>query len=905
MHARVLIPLILLAVLTIAPTARADDAAFSTRFAQTARGDITAVGNTLMTCPPSAVCTQAQARTGAKRNNNDHNMILVDADSDASTASSSAAGLTLPAGATVLWAGLYWAADTSAGTGGTAADAAQRGTVAFKVPGGAYADVTAATGDVLTSTPQPTRYRAFADVTALVAAAGNGTYWVGNVAAGTGADRFAGWALTVAYRDATQSVHRLQVYDGLGTVDATHTWSTTVAPFFTPAGGAVRSSLGLLSFEGDMALVGETATFDGQPWADAGATPLNPADNTMNSTISRDGVLAGDKLPDYANQLGMDLDSRTVTGLLDNGQSSADLVFTSNQDYFMPSMFFVVTDEGPPAAATPPTVSGTAQDGTTLSADPGDWNGTPDIDYAYQWQLCDAAGDNCTDIAGATDATYTPGAGAIDHTIRVVVVASNDAGDSAPASSAPTAVVVAPAPAVNDSAPSTGATPPAVGGTLTADPGDWSGVTDDTTYQWLLCDADGEQCEPIEGATDPTYTVGPGDAGSTIVVVVTVTNPGGSTSVTSPPSAVVPYVPASAGGATPAIGSSGGTLTATPPDWSGSGPIDTTYQWQLCDAAGQNCVDIPGATGPTYTPGPPADGHTIVVIVTGSGPGGSTTVTSAPFGPFHAPGTTPPATPATPATPAEDECQQLVGGAKYRRVAIAGIGNVRVRAYTSGTARISSPMRVSTTIHRGGAASVGYTLDGRRLDAAGQMPYAAAVTPRRLGHVGRHVLQTRVVGRRGATATIVLTLRTVPCQTLFTAQRWRTAVGTGLRLRVDARTALRRAVFRLPRVLLPHGGSPRRTIGFMRVWVAGRDAPARYVLRLGRGRLLGHPRVRLAHGALRLDRLPVGIEAAELTLYRSIRLDGAPSHRRLRIRASVRAAGVGPAHFAQRPRAPR
>jgi hypothetical protein len=812
MRARVLIPLVLLAVLAVAPAARADDAAFSSRFARTARGDITAVGNTLMTCPPSAACTQAQARTGTKRNNNDHNMVLVDADADASTASSSAADLALPAGATVLWAGLYWAADTSAGTGGTAADATQRGTVAFKAPGGAYADVTAAAGDVLASTPQPTRYRAFADVTSLVSAAGNGRYWVGDIAAGTGADRFAGWALTVAYRDATQSVRRLQVYDGLGTVDATHTWSTTVAPFFTPATGAVRSSLGLLSFEGDMALLGETATFDGQPWADSGATPLNPADNTMNSTISRDGVLVGDKLPDYANQLGMDLDSRTVTGLLDNGQSSADLAFTSNQDYFMPSMFFVVTDEGPPAVGTAPTVSGTAQDGTPLTADPGDWNGTPDIGYSYQWQICDAAGANCTDISGATDPAYTPGAGAIDHTIRVVVVASNDAGDSAPASSAPTAVVVAPAPASNASAPSTGTTPPAVGGTLTADPGDWSGVTDETTYQWLLCDADGDNCVPIDGATDPTYTVGPGDAGGTIKVVVTVTNPGGSTSVTSPPSAVVPYVP------------------------------------------------LPAAPGPS---------------------GGITTGAATP-----------------PATAAEDECQQLVGGAKYRRLAIAGIGNVRVRAYTSGAARIDSPMRVSTTIHRGGASSVGYTLDGRRLDAGTRMPYAASVTPRQLGHVGRHVLQTRLLGRRGASATIALTLRTVPCQTLFTAQRWRTAVGSGLRLRVDARTALRRAAFHVPRALLPHGGSGRRTIGFMRVWTSGRAAPARYALRLGHGRLLGRPRLRLAHGALRLDRLPAGTEVAELTLYRSARLDGGSSHRRLRIRATVRAAGVAPAHFA-------
>ena len=33
------------------------------------------------------------------------------------------------------------------------------------------------------------------------------------------------------YQDATQAVHRVSVYDGLGTVDATHTFSTNITPF--------------------------------------------------------------------------------------------------------------------------------------------------------------------------------------------------------------------------------------------------------------------------------------------------------------------------------------------------------------------------------------------------------------------------------------------------------------------------------------------------------------------------------------------------------------------------------------------------------------------------------------------------------------------------------------------------
>ena len=49
-------------------------------------------------------------------------------------------------------------------------------------------------------------------------------------------------------------MHRVSVYDGLGTVDATHTFSTNIAPFYTPASGAVATKTGLLAFEGDAGL---------------------------------------------------------------------------------------------------------------------------------------------------------------------------------------------------------------------------------------------------------------------------------------------------------------------------------------------------------------------------------------------------------------------------------------------------------------------------------------------------------------------------------------------------------------------------------------------------------------------------------------------------------------------------
>ena len=122
---------------------------------------------------------------------------------------------------------------------------------------------------------------------------------------------------------------------------------------------------------------------------------------------------------------------------------------------------------------------------------------------------------------------------------------------------------------------------------------------------------------------------------------------------------------------------------------------------------------------------------------------------------------------------AETSCQQLVGGAKYRRVALAGIGTVRVRAYTSGPALRSAPLRLTTEITGGRAKSVSYRFDGRAVAAARGSRHPATLTPSQLGRVGVHTLSTAVRGRRGKTRTVSLKLATVPCQTLFTAQRWR------------------------------------------------------------------------------------------------------------------------------------
>jgi hypothetical protein len=99
----------------------------------------------------------------------------------------------------------------------------------------------------------------------------------------------------------------------------------------------------------------------------------------------------------------------------------------------------------PPANTAAPAISGTAQQGQALTATNGSWSGTTPISYSYQWRRCDTAGNTCSNISGATGQTYLLASADVGTTIRVVVTASNSAGNSS-ATSAQTATVQATSP---------------------------------------------------------------------------------------------------------------------------------------------------------------------------------------------------------------------------------------------------------------------------------------------------------------------------------------------------------------------------------------------------------------------------------------------------------------------------
>jgi hypothetical protein len=192
----------------------------------------------------------------------------------------------------------------------------------------------------------------------------------------------------------------------------------------------------------------------------------------------------------------------------------------------------------PPVNTSPPTTTGTAQQGQTLTEMHGSWINLPILSYAYQWQRCNSSGESCSSVSGATSQTYVPTAEDVGHELRVQEIASNFNGPGSPATSPATSVIVPPIPEETALPTITGVTQQ--GQALTEAHGSWTNAPTGYVLQWQRCNSSGESCASISGATSQTYVPTAEDVGHDLRAQETASNSGGSSSpAVSRPTAVV------------------------------------------------------------------------------------------------------------------------------------------------------------------------------------------------------------------------------------------------------------------------------------------------------------------------------------------------------------------------------
>ena len=264
----------------------------------------------------------------------------------------------------------------------------------------------------------------------------------------------------------------------------------------------------------------------------------------------------------------------------------------------------------PPSSDVPPSISGTATSGSTLTASVGTWTASPAPEYQYAWHRCTLLGGeasatkpaDCSLISRGTKSTYTATSSDAGLYLRVMVLASNVMGSATSFSPSTAAITQQP---VNNSAPTVIGSS-AIGSTLTGVAGSWvSSPVAEYSYSWWWCTSTGKAsaspsgCAQIVDETNITYVIDVNDVavGGYLRFKVTAYN-GTSVSTYSATTSSVGIPPANT--IAPTISGTariGQTLSLAIGDWSGTPAINYSYSWYRCTSTGVSGTAIPAVSG--------------------------------------------------------------------------------------------------------------------------------------------------------------------------------------------------------------------------------------------------------------------------------------------------------------------
>ncbi len=350
------------AVLSHTPAQAAPGLPLTEQYNKEVYGNFRISGNAVLVCPANApVCDSATKRAAGtmtpQSTNDAFAMRYADVDGDADTFNSSTAAVTVPKGATVDFARLYWAGNTGqaldindnvlkASCLGTnhapvtlpaGSPTTQPVKIAFGT--GEATIVNPTTGYVEDATKlgknQAAYYSAQADVKDLLAAQPTGqpiNVTVGNVWAPTGPGCFGGWSLVYVFKyddpNPTNAPYKRNIFINAGHVkQGNQDPPTTVKLGGFTALSAAPASVGMTAYEGDWPVSGDQFLINNKNIAE-------PATGDANNFFISNSPYAVS--PNLANNMSVDaktfkLDPDTIPA----GSTSAALTFRTTGDRYL------------------------------------------------------------------------------------------------------------------------------------------------------------------------------------------------------------------------------------------------------------------------------------------------------------------------------------------------------------------------------------------------------------------------------------------------------------------------------------------------------------------------------------------------------------------------------------------
>jgi len=333
-------------------------APFLLRYQTSVKGNMTLIGN-------NAVSETPTGNYNGTAGNHNMNMVFVDVDSDTSTFNSGNATLVLPAGLVcpvMKKVFLYWSAANMEDPGNEPAWNFDQ--VKLRLPGDSlYTTVTAdqviynGRAEHFYNDP----YTCVKDITGMVAADPQGTYWVANVKAKTGSlighgggntGCSGGWIIVVIYESASQPQKNISIFDGyvhVATEMIPNPLPFNFSGFQTVPTGSVNIDFLFGSLEGDWDLTGdycEIQKTDGS-WLTM-SSALRQTNNFFHSIIGLDGAQFLNRVPASQNTLGFDADKFPIPNagntVIGNNQTSASIRVGTNQEIYGMFLIGLVVD---------------------------------------------------------------------------------------------------------------------------------------------------------------------------------------------------------------------------------------------------------------------------------------------------------------------------------------------------------------------------------------------------------------------------------------------------------------------------------------------------------------------------------------------------------------------------------